>query len=417
LLKNFRHLFNFEELASVNKNQRAPILRFIGFALMFTAISFGFLHAYYEDVNGTLFLFIIGFIGLFAFLFTPKLGLMVASQLYTSILAATIIYFHISLDCALGPWFPLIAVAALLGSGWRSGLIWLAISLAVLTAIFLNPIDTQTTLPNIWASVPEQYQDTDHFFIVVGAMLIIALLMTYVEVARNLAFSKLEENRKNLESQVHIEVEKRLAETKAYEDEIESTQKELILTMSTVLETRSSETGYHVQRVCEYAALLAKLLGLTEKEQELIFIAASMHDVGKVAISDDILQKPGKLTAEEYQEMQRHAQVGYDMLKVSKRPIIQTAAVIALYHHEWWNGQGYPKQLKGKEIPLYARIVAIADVFDALGSKRVYKQSWPIEDIFNYFEEGAGKQFDPKLVSLLLNNTEEFLDIRNNLID
>ncbi|MEA3405563.1 MAG: HD domain-containing protein [Pseudomonadota bacterium] len=417
MLKNFRHFFNFEELASVNKNQHAPILKFIGFALIFTAISFGFLHAYYEDVNGTLFLFSIGIMGLLALLFTHKMGLAIASQIYTAVLATTIIYFHISLDGALAPWFPLIAVAALLGSGWRSGLIWLAFSLTVLTSLYLNPIDTQTILPNFWAYVPEQHQHFDHFLIVVGAMVVITLLMTYVEVARNLAFTQLEEHRQNLETQVQIEVEKRIAETNAYEVEIESTQKELILTMSTVLETRSSDTGFHVQRVCEYSALLAKLLGLTDKEQELIFIAASMHDVGKVVISDEVLHKPGKLTAEEFQDMQRHTQVGYEMLKGSTRPIIQTAAVIALYHHEWWNVQGYPKQLKGEEIPLYARIVAIADVFDALGSKRAYKESWPIEDIFSYFENGSGKQFDPRLVDLLLTHSEQFLDIRNRLMD
>ena len=417
MLNKLIHFLNFEHLATVNQNQRAPILRFIGFALIFTAFGFGFLHAYYGDTNGTLFLFAIGIIGALALVFTSKFGLTLSSQIYTALLAATIIYFYISLDGSLASWFPLIAVAALLGCGWRSGLIWLAFSLTFLIILFLHPIDTQTVLPELWANVPDHYQDFDQFIIAVGAMLMITLLVTYVEVSRNIAFSKLKEHKQNLEVQVQAELEKRIVETNSFEDEIELTQKELLLTVSTVLETRSNETGNHVQRVCEYSSLLAKLLGLDKKEQELIFIAASMHDVGKVVISDEILHKPGKLTKSEFEEMKRHTQVGYMMLKSSKRPIIQTAADIALYHHEWWNGQGYPMKLKGEKIPLYARIVAIADVFDALGSERAYKKSWPLDDIFHYFKAGSGKQFDPQLVELLLNNSNDFLEIRNQLID
>jgi len=129
------------------------------------------------------------------------------------------------------------------------------------------------------------------------------------------------------------------------------------------------------------------------------------------------LLKPGKLTPEEHDEIKRHSEIGYQMLKGSKRPIIQTAAEIALYHHEWWNGEGYPKKIKGENIPIYARIVSIADVFDALGSERVYKKAWPLNDIFHYFKAGSGKQFDPKIVDLLLNNANQFMKIRHSLKD
>lgn len=417
MLNYLSRLLNFEHYASLNHSNRNPLLKFVGFALILTSLSFAGIHLLFDDMNGTLFLLTIALLGGLALKITQFIGHTVSSHIYTSLLTLTIVYFHVSLDCALAAWFPLIPIAALLSSGWRSGLIWLSITLLIVTLIFLFPMDKNQFLVGYWSYIPEAYQAIDRFLVSMGAIIIISLLMVYVEIAREHAFTFLEQNRLNLKRRVKEEVANRLNEQTAHEQEIESTQKELILTMSTVLETRSNETGYHVQRVCEYSALMAKLLGLDEKEQELIYIAASMHDVGKVVVSDEILHKPSKLTPAEFAEMKRHAEVGYEMLKGSKRPIIQTAAEIALYHHEWWNGEGYPKQLKGEQIPLYARIVAIADVFDALGSERVYKKAWPLDDIFHYFKAGSGKQFDPKLVDLLMENSNDFLEIRNSLID
>lgn len=199
--------------------------------------------------------------------------------------------------------------------------------------------------------------------------------------------------------------------------EIESTQKEIIFTMGTICETRSKETGNHVKRVAEYSRLLARDYGLSEEKCSMIACASPMHDIGKVAISDDILHKPGKLTDEEFEKMRMHAEIGYNMLAHTNRPLIKLASIIALEHHERWDGNGYPKHLKGEEISIEGRITSLADTFDALGSSRVYKEAWEDEKIFEYFKEQRGKQFDPKLVDIFFENIEEFLEIRAQFKD
>ncbi|MCQ4087947.1 HD domain-containing phosphohydrolase [Saccharibacillus sp. JS10] len=199
--------------------------------------------------------------------------------------------------------------------------------------------------------------------------------------------------------------------------EIESTQKEIIYTLGEIAETRSQETGFHVKRVAEYTKLLALKYGLPEEEANLLALASPMHDIGKVGISDSILNKPGKLTAEEYETMKSHAMSGYEMLKHSTRPILKTAAIIALEHHEKYAGGGYPQGLSGEEIHLYGRITAIADVFDALASDRVYKKAWPLNEIVELFHQERGKHFDPKLTDLFLAHLEEFLEIRAQYAD
>lgn len=197
--------------------------------------------------------------------------------------------------------------------------------------------------------------------------------------------------------------------------EIEATQKELLFTLGEIAESRSTETGNHVKRVAAIARLLAEKHGLPSYEVELLELAAAMHDLGKLAIHDSILNKPGPLTAEEFAVMKTHAQLGYDMLKASKRPLLQAAALIAREHHENYDGSGYPRGLKGEEIHIYSRIVALSDVFDALGTKRVYKDSWDSQDIFAFVTAQRGKKFDPALVDLLLLHREEILSIRQRL--
>ncbi|WP_051507067.1 HD domain-containing phosphohydrolase [Saccharibacillus sacchari] len=199
--------------------------------------------------------------------------------------------------------------------------------------------------------------------------------------------------------------------------EIESTQKEIIYTLGEIAETRSQETGFHVKRVAEYTKLLALKYGLPEEEANLLALASPMHDIGKVGISDSILNKPGKLTFEEYETMKSHAISGYEMLKHSSRPILKTAAIIALQHHEKYGGGGYPQGLSGEEIHLYGRITAIADVFDALASDRVYKKAWPLSEIVDLFHQEKGKHFDPSLTDLFLEHLEEFLEIRSQYAD
>lgn len=194
--------------------------------------------------------------------------------------------------------------------------------------------------------------------------------------------------------------------------EIEQTQKDIIFTLGAVGESRSKETGMHVKRVAEYSRLFALKLGMEPEEAELLKTASPMHDIGKVAISDSILNKPGRLTPEEHDDMKRHTLIGHEMLKNSDRRLLKTAATIALEHHEKWDGSGYPHGKKGEDIHIYGRITAIADVFDALGSDRVYKKAWELEEILAFFREERGYHFDPRLVDIFFENLEEFLAIK-----
>ena len=202
-------------------------------------------------------------------------------------------------------------------------------------------------------------------------------------------------------------------EVESLQTEIEETQKDVIFTMGSIGETRSKETGNHVKRVAEYSKLLYMLNGASEDEAELLKMASPMHDIGKVGIPDNILNKPGKLDPGEWAIMQTHSEMGYDMLKNSNREILKLAATVALTHHERYDGGGYPKGLLGNEIPLVGRITAVADVFDALGSDRCYKAAWELEKILELIKEEKARQFDPQLVDLFLENLDKFLEIRD----
>lgn len=199
--------------------------------------------------------------------------------------------------------------------------------------------------------------------------------------------------------------------------EIEETQREVVFTMGAIGETRSRETGNHVKRVAKYCYLFAIKYGLPKTEATLLEEASPMHDIGKVGIPDSILKKPGKLDEDEWKIMKTHAELGYDMLKFSERPILKAAASVALSHHEKFDGSGYPKGLKGEDIPIFGRILAICDVFDALGSERCYKKSWPDENIWKLLREESGKHFDPALVDIFFENRDDFILIRDQLKD
>ncbi|MBN2894408.1 MAG: response regulator [Campylobacterales bacterium] len=199
--------------------------------------------------------------------------------------------------------------------------------------------------------------------------------------------------------------------------EIEETQKEVVFTMGSIGETRSKETGNHVKRVAEYSRILATHCGLDAQSVELLVQASPMHDIGKVGIPDNILQKPGKLDDDEYAVMRTHAELGHSMLAHSKRPLLQMAATVAHEHHEWWDGTGYPRYLKGEEISIYGRITALADVFDALGSDRCYKKAWSDERIFELLRAQRGMQFDPQLIDLFFEHLDAFLAVRERFRD
>ncbi len=189
---------------------------------------------------------------------------------------------------------------------------------------------------------------------------------------------------------------------------IEDTQKEIIFQIAETMECRSAETGSHVRRVAEYARLLAVKYGLGEEEAEMLKLASTPHDLGKIGIPDSILNKPGPLTPEEYKTIKTHVYRGHDLLMHSNSPIIQAAARIVLLHHERWDGQGYPQGLKGEEIHIHGRIIGVADVFDALSNRRVYHEAWSWDAVFAHFLQERGGHFDPKLVDILLENKEEF---------
>lgn len=196
--------------------------------------------------------------------------------------------------------------------------------------------------------------------------------------------------------------------------EIITTQQEVIATMGAIGETRSKETGDHVLRVAEYSHMLALIVGLDEQEAEELKMASPMHDIGKVGIEDSILNKPAKLTEAEFEIMKTHANMGFEMLSGSNQKLLHTAAIVAHEHHEKWNGEGYPRGLKGEEIHIYGRITAIADVFDALGHDRIYKKAWPLEAILELLKNERGKHFDPNLIDLFLGNLDAFLQIKGN---
>jgi len=199
--------------------------------------------------------------------------------------------------------------------------------------------------------------------------------------------------------------------------EIDDTQKEVVFTMGAIGESRSKETGNHVKRVAEYSKLLAVAYGLSESESELLKEASPMHDIGKVAIPDAVLNKPGRFTPEERKIMNKHSELGYEMTRHSERALLRAASIIAYEHHEKYDGTGYPRGLKGEEIHIYGRITAIADVFDALGSDRVYKKAWEDKRILKLFKEERGKHFDPKLVDIFFDNIDKIFEIRDNFKD
>jgi len=193
-------------------------------------------------------------------------------------------------------------------------------------------------------------------------------------------------------------------------EEIQDTQRSTVYILGEAVEKRSKETGAHVRRVAELAALLGEASGMRASDVEFLRQAAPLHDVGKIGIPDRVLNKPGPLDEEEWAVMQTHARIGYELLNKSDKRILQLGATIAHEHHERWDGLGYPRGLAGEQIHLVGRIVALADVMDALVSQRCYKQPWQFDDALDYLRQQAGRQFDPQLVQLLL---ERLAEVRN----
>jgi putative two-component system response regulator len=211
----------------------------------------------------------------------------------------------------------------------------------------------------------------------------------------------------NLSLQNKVEMERKRVLT-----ELENSQKEMIFVLTELVESVSDETGKHIKRVAEYSRLLAHYHhALSEEDADIIYHASPMHDIGKMSIPENILHKKSSLSEEEFEIMKTHTTKAHEYLKITNRKIMKAADVIAYEHHEKWDGSGYPRGLKGEDIHIFGRIVALADVFDALTHKRVYKDAWSVEEAAQYIKEHSGTQFDPYLVKIFEENIDEFISI------
>ena len=232
---------------------------------------------------------------------------------------------------------------------------------------------------------------------------LIARVKTHLELYK--AKEVLKQNNIALENELQYKVGRLLSE-------LEKSQIEMIFILTELMESTSDETGKHIKRVAEYSRLLAHYYpNISEEDANILYHASPMHDIGKIAIPRDILHKQGKLTEEEFEVMKSHTTKAHEFLGVSSRKIMKAADIIAYEHHEKWDGSGYPRKLQGEDIHIFGRIVAIADVFDALTHKRVYKNAWSVEEAVEYILANSGTHFDPSLVKIFKDNIDEFIAI------
>jgi putative two-component system response regulator len=233
-------------------------------------------------------------------------------------------------------------------------------------------------------------------------------------------YDNLEQQREQLERAVHertAALNEAIAKLTQIQVNLRASQEETIYRLSRAAEFRDDETGQHLQRMSRYCQLIGRRIGLDENTCELLRIASPMHDVGKLGIPDRILLKPGRLTTEEFAVMKGHAEIGYRILVGSDATPLKIAATIAYTHHEKWDGNGYPRGLKGEDIPLPGRIAAIADVFDALTSARPYKPAWALDDALELMRNNRGAHFDPNLVDAFFDALPEVLEVRARFVD
>ncbi|CAN2041256.1 putative two-component system response regulator [Candidatus Magnetomoraceae bacterium gMMP-15] len=202
------------------------------------------------------------------------------------------------------------------------------------------------------------------------------------------------------------------AKVKQRTKELSDSRLEIVHRLVSAAEYKDPETGFHIKRMSHYSEVIANAYGLSEHDCEIILLASPMHDIGKIGIPDNILLKPGKLTKDEWKIMKRHTNIGSEILSKSKSELIRFGQQIAITHHEKWDGSGYPYGLKGKAIPVYGRITALADVFDALTSKRPYKEPWSIDRALEEIINGRGLHFEPELVDIFEKIFPQILEIK-----
>ena len=222
---------------------------------------------------------------------------------------------------------------------------------------------------------------------------------------------------RNYQKELEAEVAKRTEQLRQAFEKIKIASLDTIYRLSRAAEYKDEDTGAHIQRMSHYIAVVAHKMGLNAENVETILYAAPMHDVGKIGIPDRILLKPGKLDPDEWEIMKQHTTIGAQILEGADAEFIKLAEAIALTHHEKWDGSGYPKGLKGSEIALAGRITAIADVFDALISKRPYKEPFPLEKTFIIIQKGRGSHFDPEVVDAFFAVEDEILSIKEKFKD
>lgn len=215
-----------------------------------------------------------------------------------------------------------------------------------------------------------------------------------------------------LDSQVRNQNKILEARVKERTKELYDTRLDIIRRLARAAEYRDNDTGIHVVRMSRFCARLGLAAGLTEAQSDLLLTASPLHDIGKIGIPDSILLKPAKLTPEEWEIMKTHTVIGAELLAGSTSPLMKMAELIALTHHEKWDGSGYPKGLKGEDIPLVGRIAGLCDVFDALTTKRPYKQAWTVDDTMAEIKKDSGRHFDPHLVECFLKILPELLEIK-----
>ncbi|MEO5334628.1 MAG: response regulator [Magnetococcus sp. YQC-5] len=272
---------------------------------------------------------------------------------------------------------------------------------------FLKQDDRTRDIPILFVTSKAEVENESKGFELGAADYLLKPVSQSIVLARIKTHLALHDQRKLLTDQVEV----RTAQLMLRNIEMEETRREVIHQLGRAAEYRDNETGMHVMRMCRYVRLLSLHAGLSDPEADLLMLAAPMHDLGKIGIPDHILLKPGKLTEEEFAVIQTHCEMGCKIIGEQKSEIMRLAALIALTHHEKWNGRGYPGNLLGEAIPMTGRLAAVGDVFDALTSVRPYKKAWSVDDALALIAKEGGEHFDPGLATIFVGLKPEIVEI------
>ena len=277
----------------------------------------------------------------------------------------------------------------------------------------LKQDDRTRDIPILFVTAKAEVEDETKGFALGAADYLVKPVSPPVVLSRVKTNLAMNDQRKLLADQVAL----RTAKLQIRNIELEETRIEVINQLGRAAEYRDNETGMHVMRMSRYTQLLALKYGLSEPEANILMHAAPMHDVGKIGIPDHILLKPAKLTDEEFAVIRTHTEMGYKIIGVQSAEVLNLGALVAYTHHEKWNGSGYPRALKGDDIPLVGRLAAVGDVFDALTSVRPYKKAWSVDDALALIEREAGEHFDPEMAKLFLGMRPEIVKIMEKYHD